>query len=269
MTDQALLQDYLRAQLTVLHERLYVQMDEKVVEVTSHGAARGMAQSGFTLKGVLGAYEEGYLELIDEWIRLEIDTRRRFGLRLTALDAERLGRSLENTVSTAFGKDGAAYRSLGRWGDYGFQAAERTSGKLKSHARRQVEIAAMEARMPKPKDSAGAPTQIINVNAPNYGVIASQIENLNVGIGGPELKAVLGEVLRAFDQQLPAPEAAEARDIVHGLTKEVARKSDLNESFVRQAFRRLQDLAQKGKDVATLVDLVTRLSVLVAPFLTG
>jgi hypothetical protein len=188
-------------------------------------------------------------------ISIEVEARQRFGLRLSSRDGDRILQAIEEIVRRACGENGAVggVRRRTSSADHRRSRRERLRDHLISEARQAVELAVVGAAMPAAKRD---DVTFISVNAPNFGVIAARIGELNF-VGAGAVKDDLAK-LASVAETIRDEDLREAGELLVGLLVEAERIATSNLALVRAGLRRLGELAPAG-DVDGTRELIDRL----------
>jgi len=197
-------------------------------------------------------------------IRVLVQAHRSYRVAIDDSDVEEVSQYLGTMITTELSdREADSYR-----GSYasGTTAAYTTElEEIRADALAELRAAQMEQEMPKRDQAAGS---VFVFNAPNFGAVAAQIGTVNVGLRSDEFRAILKELLEAT-KNLDDAAAAEARDLIVGLTNEAEKGSHHSRGMVAHGIERLRTIFSFAADATTVavnIGVITHLDQLVALF---
>jgi hypothetical protein len=243
-------------------QRRYAVIDRHCLEVelldfTVNSQRAGTFGGSAALEGEAKIREEAIRQKIHFRIEAETAVHRRKGIQISADEQEliftELSDLIEAEVSQFFGARYALAVRMGSNGNFADGLRSRSRDRLLAEAKRAVELAVLDVKLPSASDAPASVT--INVNAPNFGIVAGRIERLQIEEPSHELKTLFMKLLEA-SKVLPDESGAEVRGIVDGLAAEAERGPHHNPGLIRASVRRLGDLLSRGAQVAAVLTLM-------------
>lgn len=246
------------------------ELTNRITEIIETQAVRGMTWSGASMNQCANEIRGAIRSLVRSRIDLEAEAHRREGTGLTDDRARRVNEDLQalvnhrlvDSVNTHPSLSGFANRKgYDYWGGF----IDESRGPLMEEARDAVEALSLDLQRP---SGSGGDTYVQNINAPNYGTIASRIETMSVGSAGDSVREALREILNAAND-LAEAQQQEVRSLIEGIVKEVERGAEANPAGAAAMTGRLKEVLQTGANIAAVAQLFAPLAAWIAKLATG